>query len=77
LLSQNGWTPLHCAAKAGYLEVVKLLIESGACPKYETIENKMPISLAAGEGHLDVLGYLIQQDRDTESLLDDQKVRLL
>ena len=27
---QEGWTALHCAAHAGYLEVAKLLVESGA-----------------------------------------------
>lgn len=33
---KNGWTPLHCAAKAGHLDVVRLLCESGASPKNET-----------------------------------------
>ena len=27
---QEGWTALHCAANAGYLDVAKLLVESGA-----------------------------------------------
>ena len=27
---QEGWTSLHCAAHAGYLDVAKLLVESGA-----------------------------------------------
>ena len=26
---QEGWTALHCAANAGYLDVAKLLVESG------------------------------------------------
>jgi len=73
---QNGWTPLHFAAKAGHLDVVKLLVESGACPKHETIDNKMPISLAASAGHTDVLSYLLRQDRNTHLLLDDTKVPL-
>ena len=71
---QNGWTPLHFAAKAGHMDVVKLLVESGACPKHETIDNKMPISLAASAGHTDVLSYLLRQDRNTNLLLDDTKV---
>jgi len=53
---------------------VKLLVESGACPKHETIDNKMPISLAASAGHTDVLSYLLRQDRNTNLLLDDTKV---
>ena len=36
LYLQNGWTPLHFASKAGFLNVVTLLIESGASPKFET-----------------------------------------
>ena len=27
---KEGWTALHCAANAGYLDVAKLLVESGA-----------------------------------------------
>ena len=27
---QEGWTALHCAASAGFLDVAKLLVESGA-----------------------------------------------
>ena len=27
---KKGWTALHCAASAGFLDVVKLLVESGA-----------------------------------------------
>ena len=29
---KEGWTALHCAASAGFLDVVKLLVESGASP---------------------------------------------
>ena len=50
---KNGWTPLHWAAKAGHLPVVRLLVESGAGPKHETVDNKMPISLAASASHTD------------------------
>ena len=41
---KEGWTAIHCAASAGYLDVVKLLVESGAsadvmssCDQYQTM----------------------------------------
>lgn len=77
LLLQNGWTSLHCAARAGFLDVVKLLVESGASPKAETNFGSAPIWFAASEGHNEVLKYLMTKEHDTYSLLDDKRVRLL
>lgn len=74
---QNGWTPLHCAARAGFLDVVKLLVESGASPKAETNFGSAPIWFAASEGHNEVLKYLMMKEHDTYSLMEDKRVRLL
>ncbi|CAK1601307.1 unnamed protein product [Parnassius mnemosyne] len=70
---KNGWTPLHCAAKAGHLNVVKLLCESGASPKSETNLSCAPIWFAASENHNDVLEYLLHKEHDTQSLMDDKR----
>ena len=40
---QEGWTPLHCAAQAGYLNVVKLLVESGSSTKVVTTNGRIPL----------------------------------
>jgi ankyrin repeat protein len=40
---QSGWTPLHCAAQAGHLNVVKLLVESGAPTTAQTTNGKIPL----------------------------------
>jgi ankyrin repeat protein len=77
LVLQNGWTPLHCVARAGFLDVVKLLVESGASPKAETNFGSAPIWFAASEGHNEVLKYLMTKEHDTYSLLEDKRVRLL
>lgn len=74
---QNGWTPLHCAARAGFLDVVKLLVESGASPKAETNFGSAPIWFAASEGHNEVLKYLMAKEHDTYSLMEDKRVRPL
>lgn len=71
---KNGWTPLHCAARAGYLDVVKLLVESGASPKSETNLGSAPIWFAASEGHNDVLKYLMEKEHDTYTLMEDKRV---
>lgn len=72
---QNGWTPLHCAARAGKFDCVKLLVESGASPKSETNYGSAPIWFAASEGHNDVLEYLLTKEHDSYSLMDDKRVR--
>jgi ankyrin repeat protein len=66
---------MHCAARAGYLDVVKLLVESGASPKAETNYGASPIWFAAQEGHNDVLEYLMTKEHDTYGLMDDRRVR--
>lgn len=70
---KNGWTPLHCASRAGYFEVVKLLTESGASPIAETNLGAVPIWFAASEGHHDVLEYLITKEHDTYNLMEDRR----
>lgn len=74
---RSGYTPLHCAAKAGYLNVVKLLVESGASPKSETAHGCVPIWFAAYEGNNDVLKYLMEKEHDTYALMEDKKVLFL
>lgn len=70
---RNGWTPLHCASRAGYVEVVKLLTESGASPKSETNLGAVPIWFAASEGHHAVLEYLMTKEHDTYALMEDRR----
>ena len=74
---QNGWTPLHCASRAGCYDVVRLLVESGGHPKAETNLGSSPIWFAASEGHNDVLEYLMTKDHDTYSLMEDRRVSVL
>ena len=71
---QDGWTPLHSAAKAGFLNVVSLLVESGASTTAETANGRIPLWYAAAEGNLNVVTFLIQQTHDSYSLLEDRKV---
>ena len=71
---QGGFTPLHFASRAGHLEVVCLLVESGASPAHETKDGKVPLNFAAANNHADVLSFLLKKEHDTHRLMDDKKV---
>ncbi|ODM88846.1 Ankyrin-3 [Orchesella cincta] len=67
------WTPLICAAQAGHLDVVRLLVESGASPLAKNVKGHSAIWFAAAENHNDVLSYLMRKDHDTYGLLEDKE----
>ena len=67
-------TALHHAAKKGHLDVVKLLVESGAAPDALTNEGKPPIFFAVAQEHCTVYSYLIQKKHDSYMLLKDKTV---
>lgn len=47
----GGWTPAHCAAEGGHIEVLKLFIEH-SCPMYLTDDSgDTPADIAAVYGH--------------------------
>eukprot|EP00535_Pseudo-nitzschia_heimii_P007192 CAMPEP_0197175064 /NCGR_PEP_ID=MMETSP1423-20130617/1386_1 /TAXON_ID=476441 /ORGANISM="Pseudo-nitzschia heimii, Strain UNC1101" /LENGTH=595 /DNA_ID=CAMNT_0042624125 /DNA_START=60 /DNA_END=1847 /DNA_ORIENTATION=- len=46
---ENGWTPLHEAAGAGHLEVVRYLVENGASVDVRTNEDETALRIAINE----------------------------
>lgn len=48
---QDDQTPLHCAARMGHKELVKLLLEHKANPDSATTAGHTPLHIAAREGH--------------------------
>ncbi|XP_044761040.1 protein fem-1 homolog CG6966 isoform X1 [Coccinella septempunctata] len=58
--------PLWCAAAAGYLDIVKLLISHGAKVNSTTRTKSTPLRAACFDGHLNIVKYLVQHRADIE-----------
>lgn len=56
--SSTGATPLHDAARTGFLDTVQLLVEAGADPQAEDREGRSPGDVARQNGHADVAAFL-------------------
>ena len=53
--ANNGWTPIHFAAKYGHLEIVRLLMTAtDANPNAQTLFGNTPSDLARQFGHLEI-----------------------
>uniref|UniRef100_A0AAR2J5E8 Ankyrin 1, erythrocytic b n=1 Tax=Pygocentrus nattereri TaxID=42514 RepID=A0AAR2J5E8_PYGNA len=61
LLLQNGYTPLHIAAKQNQLEVASSLLQCGASTNAESLQGVTPLHLAAQEGRPDMVALLISK----------------
>ena len=59
---QEGWTALHCAAHAGYLDVAKLLVESGASAEVVPLDSSNS-TLADQDKSKDMLIYMLVRTR--------------
>lgn len=67
----RGWTELHEAAKRGYLDAVRLLLEQGADPNArEPGDNTTPLHWAAALGHVHVVRALLDAGADVHGVGD-------
>ena len=56
--TNEGFTPIHCAARSGFLEIVKFLVPFTNNPNFPNNEGVTPIHTAAGFGHLETVEFL-------------------
>lgn len=59
---QNGYTPLHIAAKKNQMDIATMLLEYGAKPNAESKNGFTPLHLASQEGHTDIVSLLLEKD---------------
>lgn len=58
---QNGYTPLHIAARQNQMEVASSLLQYGASANAESTQGVTPLHLAAQEGHADMVILLFSK----------------
>lgn len=56
----EGAPPLWCAAAAGHLSVVKLLVRRGAKVNSTTKTNSTPLRAACFDGYFEIVKFLVQ-----------------
>lgn len=54
----TGATPLHDAARAGFLDTVRLLVQYRAEPQARDNRARQPVDLAGENNHVDVVNFL-------------------
>lgn len=57
----GGLTVSHDAAREGFLDTLRALAQNGADVNLLDNDGNLPLHLAAREGHLDVVEYLVSQ----------------
>lgn len=60
-IDQNGYTPLHIAAKKNQMEIATVLLQYGAETNILTKQGVTPLHLASQEGHADMAALLISK----------------
>lgn len=60
----QGATALWCASGSGHLNVVKLLVQSGANVNHQTKTKSTPLRAACFDGRLDIVKYLVTHNAD-------------
>lgn len=62
LPDQDDQTPLHCAARMGHKDLVKLLLDHKANPNATTTAGQTPLHIASREGHVQTVRILLDME---------------
>lgn len=61
LFLQNGYTPLHIAAKKNQMEIASTLLQYGAETNTLTKQGVTPLHVASQDGHSDMVALLLEK----------------
>ncbi|KAJ8950176.1 hypothetical protein NQ314_008029 [Rhamnusium bicolor] len=64
----DGLAPIHWAADSGFLEIVKILINSGAEVNLQDADGQTALHYASSCGHVECVKYLLEQGGQTDSI---------
>ncbi|KAL2142024.1 hypothetical protein VTI28DRAFT_1714 [Corynascus sepedonium] len=67
ITNRNSWTPVNVAADGSHVEVVKLLVETGADITVANNDSWAPIHSAANNGHYEVVKFLVEKGADVRA----------
>merc|ERR1719359_433575 len=72
----DGWCPIHLAARAGDVKGIEILAQGGANLEIQLDSGSTPLALAAVMERLDVTEALLSGNADPESMLEDLSLLL-
>jgi len=75
-INKTGWAPLHYAASAGHVEVIKLLLKHSAYIDAESPNKTTPLMMAAMYGNPQSVELLLEEGADA-SLKNDKGMTAL
>ncbi|XP_076665255.1 protein fem-1 homolog CG6966 isoform X2 [Andrena cerasifolii] len=73
----EGACPLWCAAAAGHLSLVRLLVKRGAKVNSTTKTNSTPLRAACFDGYFDIVRFLVNHGADIEMANDHGHTSLM
>ena len=62
----KGVSPLWLTAVAGHLDIMKMLVKSGANVNFKTSTNSTPLRAACFYGHYEIVKYLVENNADMD-----------
>src|SRR6266436_8319670 len=73
---QNGWAPLHSAARFGHVEVSRLLLQYKVDNNPQDSHGQTPLHLASRAGYVDVALLLLEHGADVNTRDNSRKTSL-
>ena len=61
--SKGGLTPLHCAARNGYTDICKHLLDNNCDPNAQDVFGDTPLHISISYGHFDCASLILQSQQ--------------